>query len=78
MNVTKNLIKWVGILLLGGWLVTYLMLQFERHEYAELTPELHKAAAAYLDGKLTQAPDGWQWGTFEPEPGVKLRTGVWR
>jgi lysophospholipase len=63
-------------LLAGTWLVFFLARRFEDHEYARLSDDQLAEAAAYLDGKLTPAPPGWQWGVFMPEPGVQLRTGM--
>jgi alpha-beta hydrolase superfamily lysophospholipase len=57
-------------------MVFFLALRFEDHEYARLSDDQLAEAAAYLDGKLTPAPPGWQWGVFMPEPGVQLRTGM--
>ncbi len=57
------------------WLVSVLSLRFESHEYTELTEQQKSAAATYLEGKITNIPENWQWFTVEPEPGVTLRGG---
>ena len=64
------------VLIASIWLVTFLALRFETHEYSQLSDGQLAEAAAYLDGKLTAAPPAWEWNTFSPEPDVNLRTGV--
>lgn len=63
-------------LLASIWLVAFLALRFEPHEYTRLSDEQLAEAAAYLEGKLTPAPTAWHWNTFTPEPNVELRTGM--
>lgn len=63
-------------LLAGIWLVAFLALRFEAHEYTQLSDKQLAEAAAYLEGKLTPAPTAWQWNTFTPEPNVDLRAGM--
>jgi len=58
------------------WLVTFLMVNFEKHEYTRITDEQRAQAIAYLDGKVTPSPDNWKFETFIPEDGVTLRTGT--
>ena len=71
----KKILLGLLALVISGWLITVLALKFERHEYVKITPQQQQAAEAYLAGKLTEVPDNWQWNTFNPEPGVDLRTG---
>lgn len=59
-----------------AWCSALMVLKLERHQYHELSAEQLTQAKNYLDGKLTPEPSGWQWQTFSPEPGVKLRTGM--
>ena len=57
------------------WLITYLSVRFEKHQYTVVSAE-HKAQATdYLKGKVTPLPNQWKWHTFTPEAGVNLRTG---
>jgi len=58
------------------WLITFLALKFERHEYSPITDQQRAQATAYLDGKVTPAPTNWRFETFSPEQGVNLRTGI--
>lgn len=76
MNVVKKVAAYLILLFASSWLVTFLALRFENHEYAQLSDAQLSAAAAYLDGKLTPTPPEWQWTTFTPEPDVTLRTGM--
>ena len=70
MNVVKKVAAYLILLFASSWLVTFLALRFENHEYAQLSDAQLSAAAAYLDGKLTPTPPEWQWTTFTPEPDV--------
>lgn len=45
------------------------------HAYAPASAALQAEAADYLAASLPPMPEGWRWETFEPEPGVALRTG---
>lgn len=45
------------------------------HAYAPVPDDLRAEAESYLEASLPAMPDGWEWGTFEPEPGVGLRIG---
>lgn len=76
MKFFLKAIKAVLALLLAVWLLAFIMLRFESHQYTRLSESQLADAAAYLEGKLTAIPAGWKWHTFEPEPGVSLRTGV--
>jgi len=58
------------------WLVTYLVVKFEKHEYTQITDEQRSQALAYLEGKITPTPSDWEFETFSPERGVDLRTGI--
>lgn len=73
-------LKRSGQILLGllflAWLATFIALKFEQHEYTKITDDQRSQAIAYLDGKITPAPDNWTFETFTPEPGVDLRTGT--
>lgn len=57
------------------WLITYLNVKFENHNYTPITAEQRTQATEYLNGKVTPIPTHWQWETFTPEVGVSLRTG---
>ena len=76
MNKTKKIAAAFIALLAGIWLMAFLALRFEAHEYTQLSDGQLAEAAAYLEGKLTPVPTAWQWRTFTPEPNVDLRTGV--
>ena len=76
MNLLKKLAGAFVILIAGVWLVTFLALRFETHEYTQLSDGQLAEAAAYLEGKITAAPPAWEWDTFSPEPDVELRTGM--
>jgi lysophospholipase len=76
MNKIKKTVRAIIVLLASVWLVAFLALRFETHAYTRLSDEQLAEAAAYLEGKLTSAPPGWEWNTFTPEPDVNLRTGV--
>ncbi len=76
MKVLKRLIVTTISVVVIVWLLTFLSLRFESHAYTQLSDEQQSAALAYLDGKLTPAPEVWQWDVFSPEPGVELRTGL--
>jgi lysophospholipase len=58
------------------WLVAFLTVKFEQHEYTQITSKQGAQASAYLDGKVTPAPAKWEYQTFTPDDGVDLRTGV--
>ena len=45
------------------------------HTYAPIPDEMRARADAYLAASLPAMPDGWEWRDFEPEPGIRLRTG---
>lgn len=74
------MIKKIGLgflsLVITVWLITFLSLRFETHQYAQLTDQQMAEAHAYLQGKFEPIHSDWQWQTFEPETGIKLRTGV--
>jgi lysophospholipase len=72
----KRIAGAITILVAGIWLATFLMLRFDTHEYTQLSDQQLVEAAAYLEGKLTPAPEGWEWSVFSPEPDVELRSGV--
>ena len=76
MNKIKKIAGALVFLLASIWLVAFLALRFEVHEYTRLSDEQLAEAAAYLEGKLTPAPTAWQWITFTPEPNVDLRAGM--
>ena len=76
MKTVKKIISAVLVLLVVVWLITFLALRFETHEYTRLSEAQLNEAASYLEGKLTAIPQGWQWGSFTPQPGVSLRTGM--
>lgn len=75
MNSIKKIFKVFAVLLFSAWLLTFLALRFEQHEYMQLSDTQLAAASSYLEGKITPTPEAWQWSTFTPEPGVDLRTG---
>lgn len=58
------------------WLITYLSVAFEKHQYTVVTDAQKNQAREYLKGKVTPIPENWQWQTFTPEVGVDLRTGI--
>lgn len=64
----------LGLVILT-WLITFLAVKFESHEYTVVSAEQRAQAAEYLEGKVTPAPLGWAFETFTPEQGVNLRTG---
>jgi len=76
MNMLKKTAGALIVLIASIWLVVFLALRFETHEYTQLSDGQRAEAAAYLDGKLTPAPPAWEWNTFSPEPDVNLRTGM--
>ncbi|MDH3379460.1 MAG: hypothetical protein OEQ39_21235, partial [Gammaproteobacteria bacterium] len=76
MNILKKIAGAFIVLIVGTWLVVFLALRFEPHEYAQLSDGQLAEAAAYLEGKLTPAPPTWEWDTFSPTPDVDLRTGM--
>ena len=76
MKILLTSIKYLLVALFAGWLITYLALRFEQHEYLQLTPEQLQQAEQYLEGKLTPTPATWQWQDYFPEPDVRLRTGM--
>ena len=76
MNKIKKIAGALVFLLASIWLVAFLALRFEAHEYTRLSDEQLAEAAAYLEGKLTPMPPAWQWGTYTPEPNIELRSGV--
>jgi lysophospholipase len=76
MNMLKKIAGAFVVLIASIWLVAFLALRFETHEYTQLSEEQLAEAAAYLEGKLTPAPPTWEWNTFSPEPNVDLRTGM--
>ncbi|MFT6406960.1 MAG: lysophospholipase [Arenicella sp.] len=59
-----------------GWLITFLAVKFEQHQYTQITPEQRTQANNYLQGKVTPAPNNLQYQTFTPEQGVDLRTAI--
>lgn len=65
----------LGMLFLA-WLITFVMLKFEQHEYTKVSEDQQAQAIAYLEGKVTPTPDNWHFETFTPEIGVELRTGT--
>jgi lysophospholipase len=65
----------LGLVILG-WLVTLLVVKFERHQYTQITAEQRTQASNYLQGKVTPAPNNLQYQTFIAEPGVALRTAT--
>jgi lysophospholipase len=65
----------VGLIFLG-WLITFIAVKFERHQYTKITAEQRIQASNYLQGKVTAAPKNLQYHTFTPEPGVDLRTAT--
>ncbi len=76
MNIFRKIAGAFVVLFAGIWLVAFLVLRFETHEYTQLSDGQLAEAAAYLEGKLTPAPPAWEWNTFTPEPNVNLRTGM--
>lgn len=58
------------------WLITFLMLKFEQHEYTQISDSQRAEATAYLEGKLVVTPSNWRFETFTPEERVTLRTGI--
>ena len=76
MKIFLKISKLLLVLIVTAWLVTFLALRFEGHQYLQLSAAQLAEAEAYLEGKLTPTPDNWQWKTFSSEPGVELRTGV--
>jgi lysophospholipase len=65
----------VGLIFIG-WLITWVAVNFERHQYTQITEEQRIQATDYLQGKVTQAPTNLQYQTFTPQPGVDLRTAT--
>jgi lysophospholipase len=63
------------ILFAGAWLVTFVALKNESHEYSELTSEQSAIASAYYDANAEAMPTEWTWTRFTAAPGVELRTG---
>ncbi|RZV49155.1 MAG: alpha/beta hydrolase [Pseudomonadales bacterium] len=76
MKLLKHISLALLVLIIGAWLVTWLALRFEQHQYLQLNDAQLTDADRYIQGKLTPEPANWQWRTFEPEPGVELRTGM--
>ena len=76
MNMLKKIAGAFVVLIASIWLVVFLALRFEAHEYTQLSDGQLAEAAAYLEGQLTAAPAAWEWNTFSPEPDVVLRTGM--
>ena len=58
------------------WLIMYLGVKFEKHQYTQISDEQRSQAVAYLEGKVTPNPSGWKFDTFYPEAGIELRTGT--
>lgn len=58
------------------WLITFIAVKFERHQYTKITVEQRAQASDYLLGKVTPAPDTLVYQNFDPEPGVTLRTAT--
>lgn len=71
----RSLMGLLGLLFLA-WLIAFVMLRFEHHEYTPVSNEQRQQAADYLVGKVTPLPENWKWETFTPEPGIELRTGT--
>ncbi len=71
----RTAISLLGLLFLA-WMITYVAVRFERHEYTQISDEQRQQASDYLVGKVTPRPDTWQWETFTPEKGIDLRTGT--
>lgn len=63
-------------LLFLAWLISFILLRFEQHEYTQISDEQRQQATEYLVGKIPSIPVNWQWSTFTPEPGIELRTGL--
>lgn len=59
-----------------GWVSAFLVLKFHQHEYSQISDEIRDKAIAYGEANLIPIINGWEWQTFEPEPGVVLRTGL--
>ncbi|MFT6724729.1 MAG: lysophospholipase [Arenicella sp.] len=58
------------------WLVTFLAVKFEKHQYTQITAEQRTQASNYLLGKVTLEPSNLNYQTFTPVPGVGLRTAI--
>lgn len=76
LTILKRLGLTILALLVLTWLITYLFLRFENHEYTPVSELQLSQAREYLKGKVTPLPQNWQWHTFKPEAGVDLRTGT--
>ncbi len=76
MKWLKRLVFSFIAVVVGLWAFAFLSLQFGGHEYRQLSEQEKADAREYLEGKLTPAPKGWEWQSFEPEPNVRLRTGL--
>jgi len=77
--INLKIIKSLSLSLLGLifvlWLVTFLSLRFESHEYSVLSPEQQSIADLYFKKSFEPLPHDWRWSTYSPAPGVELRTG---
>ena len=77
MNVLIKKTVWIVFsILFISWLVTFLYLRLETHEYYLVSTEQKAQAREYLKDKITPVPTKWQWRTFNSEPGIELRTGL--
>lgn len=76
MRFIKNsvLVLCAGLLFL--WLVMFVTLRFTSHNFSTLEPVQLAKAEAYFERGFEPMPTAWSWGTFTPETGVTLRTGV--
>ncbi|MDD9910330.1 MAG: alpha/beta hydrolase [Ahrensia sp.] len=76
MRIIKLLLATVVLLIGAFWVSSYLLMRdTEPHAYAPVTETEKQEAEAYIASGLASMPTGWKWGTFEPQPGVVLRTG---
>ncbi len=78
MKIVKNILLTVLCLIFFTWLIAFISLRFESHEYAPISAQQRDEATQYLAGKLTPAPPNWQWQRFQAAPGVVLRGGLIR
>ncbi len=74
-------LKWIAVtvaVLVGAfWTASWFALSDSGpHAYAPVSDEEKAEAEAYIAAGLPPMPTGWDWEMFEPEPGIKLRTGV--
>ena len=75
LTFIKRTVQIILALIILAWLITVIALQFESHEYYQVSEQEKTEATEYLKGKIAKTPDNWVYETFSPEAGINLRTG---